>query len=164
MRYFMKQKVFSWKDKFTIKDEAGNDCYFVEGEVFSLGHKLHVFDKNAEEVAFIHQKVFSFRPKFFINILNNPEIELVQKFTFFKQEYFIEDSNLLLEGNFSAHNFALLDGSSVKMQVTKEWFSWGDSYVLDIADDNDALLCICIMLAVDCANHDSDSTAASASV
>ena len=35
MTLYMKQQVFSWSDKFTIKDELGNDRYSVEGELFS---------------------------------------------------------------------------------------------------------------------------------
>ena len=34
MRLYMKQKVFSMKDRFTIKNEAGEDVYTVEGKPF----------------------------------------------------------------------------------------------------------------------------------
>jgi uncharacterized protein YxjI len=155
----MKQKVFSWGDKFTIKDEQGNDRYYVQGEVFSMGHKLHVYDTQSMEVAFIHQKVFSFRPRFFIDILGAPgELELVKKFTFLRQEYYIANSSYILEGNFSAHRYSLTSGGRVLMSVDKEWFTWGDSYVIDIGEGTDILMCICIMLAVDCANADASSS------
>ncbi len=160
MKFFMKQKVFSWGEKFTIKDEQGNDCYYVEGEVLSMGHRLHIYDMQSREVAFIRQKVFSFHPRFFINIVDtNEEFELVQKFTFFKQEYYIENTPYILQGNFSAHSFTLTSGNQVIMSVDKEWFSWGDSYAIDIKDDTDKLMCICSMLAVDCANADAAQTA-----
>ena len=32
MKLYMKQKVFSWADRFTIKDEYGADKYYVEGQ------------------------------------------------------------------------------------------------------------------------------------
>lgn len=35
MKLYIKQKVFSWGDKFTVKDVNGEDRYFVEGEIFS---------------------------------------------------------------------------------------------------------------------------------
>jgi uncharacterized protein YxjI len=44
MKLYIKQKVFSWADRFTVKDENGADRYFVEGEMFSWGKKLHVYD------------------------------------------------------------------------------------------------------------------------
>ena len=42
MKLYIKQKVFSWGDKFTVKDEAGRDSYYVEGEIFTFGRKLHM--------------------------------------------------------------------------------------------------------------------------
>ena len=44
MKLYIKQKVFSWGDKFTVKDEAGRDRYYVEGEIFTFGRKLHVYE------------------------------------------------------------------------------------------------------------------------
>ena len=41
MKLYIKEKVFSWGDKFFVKDESGNDRYVVQGEVFSLGKKLY---------------------------------------------------------------------------------------------------------------------------
>ena len=64
MKLYMKQKVFSWNDRFTVKDAWGNDKYFVEGELFSWGKKLHVYDLQNREVAFIKQEVWSFMPRF----------------------------------------------------------------------------------------------------
>ena len=59
MKLYIKQKVFSWNDKFTVKTSYGEDKYAVEGELFSLGKKLHVYDMSGREVAFIQQKIFS---------------------------------------------------------------------------------------------------------
>ena len=56
-RLYMKQKVFSLKDRFTIKDEYDTDVYYVEGEFLSLGKKLHVYNTRDEEVAYIQQKL-----------------------------------------------------------------------------------------------------------
>jgi uncharacterized protein YxjI len=36
------------------------------------------------------------------------------------------------------------------MSLSKKWFTWGDSYELDIADPRDEVLCLCITLSVDC--------------
>lgn len=44
MRLYIKQRAFSWTDKFSIKDEYGEDRYYVEGEFLSFGKKLHVYD------------------------------------------------------------------------------------------------------------------------
>lgn len=37
MKLYIKEKVFTWGDKFTVKDEFGKDKYIVEGEILTLG-------------------------------------------------------------------------------------------------------------------------------
>ena len=66
MKFYIKQKVFSWADKFTIYDESGNEAYWVEGEVFSIGKKLDLFDMANNHKAHIHQKVLSFLPRYLL--------------------------------------------------------------------------------------------------
>ena len=53
MKLYIKQKVFTIKDKFTVKDEAENDKYFVEGKLLSLGKKFYIYNMEKEEVAYI---------------------------------------------------------------------------------------------------------------
>ena len=156
MKLFIKQKVFSWSDRFTVRDEVGNDRYFVEGELFKLGHHLHIFDDSHNEVAYIQQKLFSFKPRYFIYKGGEMAAELVKEITFLKQKYTFSGLPWLLEGKFTLHEYSLSDtetGAAV-MNVGKQWFTWGDSYMLDIADDADEVLCLAAVIAVDCANAD----------
>jgi uncharacterized protein YxjI len=152
MRLYLKQKVFSWRDRFAVKDEEGSDRFAVEGEIFTWGKKLHVYNASGMEVAFIRQKVWSWLPKYFIEIDGRVVCEVVKEITFFKQKYRLEGLSWQLEGDFWAHEYSLEEkyGKQI-MRLSKKWFSWGDSYELDIADSQNELLCLCIALAVDCA-------------
>lgn len=150
MKLYIKQKVFAFTDTFNVKDEYGNDKYFVEGEFFSFGHKLHIYDNNNNEVAFIREKLFTFRPRFEITINGSVIGELVKKITFFNSSYFIEGSSLELEGDFFSHEYTLSDKGHPIMEISKQWFTWGDSYELDIANPGDELLSLAVALAVDC--------------
>jgi uncharacterized protein YxjI len=149
MKLFMKQKVFSIGDKYTIKDELENDRFQVKGEVFSIGHRLHIFDMNGNEVAYVQQKVFSFMPKYFIYINGVEVAQIAKEFTLFKQSYRIEGTSMSLQGDVFQHNYSLTDKNNIIMNVTKAWFSWGDSFLLDIYDDTRELLCLCVVLALD---------------
>jgi uncharacterized protein YxjI len=149
MKLFMKQKVFSIGDKYTIKDEFNNDRWQVKGDVFSIGHKLHVYDMVGNEVAFVQQKVMSFRPRFFVFVGGVQVAEIVKDFTLFHQHYRIEGTSISLDGDVFQHNYSLIDMGNIIMNVTKAWFSWGDSFLLDIADDSNELLCLSIVLALD---------------
>lgn len=64
MKYYIKQKVFSFKDQFVVKNEAEQDAYYVEGKLFTLGSKLHIFNTDDEEVLYVEQKVWRFLPEF----------------------------------------------------------------------------------------------------
>ena len=40
MKLYIKQRIFTWGDKFSIYDENGNEKYYVEGEILTFGKKL----------------------------------------------------------------------------------------------------------------------------
>jgi len=143
--------VFSWRDRFYVKDEFGTDRYYVEGEILSWGKKLHIYDHTGAEVAFIRQKVWSWLPRYFVEIGGQPVCQIVKEFTFFKPSYHIEGMGWRLSGDFFAHEYSLYDHNRQIMQLSKKWFTWGDSYELNIADPQLELLCLCVSLAVDCA-------------
>ena len=87
MKLYIKQKVFSWGDKFTVKDEAGRDRYYVEGEIFTWGKKLHVYDMAGREVAFIKQEVWSWMPRYYVFCGNRQVAEIKKEFTFLFPKY-----------------------------------------------------------------------------
>lgn len=100
MKLYIKQKVFSWVDRFTVFDETGADKYHVEGEFFSWGKKLYVTDLTGHETAFIQQKVFSMMPRFFVYIDGVERAEIVKRLTFFYEKYEIEGLDWTIEGDF----------------------------------------------------------------
>ena len=46
--------------------------------------------------------------------------------------------------------------------VSKKWFTWGDSYQLQIADDEMEPLLVALVVAIDCAKADQAAAAAGA--
>lgn len=150
MKLYIKQKVFSWKDKFYVKDENGNDRYYIEGELFSLGKKLHIYDMNSNEIAFIHQKVLSFLPRFYVYVGGIQVAEIVKEFTFFRNKYRIEGLGWEVDGDFMDHDYEITHMGRPIVAISKEWFTWGDSYMLDIADNVDPVNALSVVLAIDC--------------
>ena len=149
MKLYLKQKVFSWNDKFTVYDENGNDKYYVEGEFFSFDKKLHIYDLGGNEVAFIRQEVFSFLPKYYINI-GEKEIASVKKhFTFFKHEYSVEGLNWNISGDFFNHEYAVNSNERMVASVYREWFTFGDAYAIYISDGVDEVIALSVALVID---------------
>ena len=148
-KLYIKQKVFSWKDRFSVFNSFGEDVYRVEGEFFSLGKKLHIYDLNDREVAFIHQKVLSFLPKYFISRDGADIVEVVKKFTFLKARYEIPDFGWTVQGNFTAHEYTVNSDAGIVATIAKKWFSWGDTYEIDVAAGFDPLNVLCVVLIID---------------
>jgi uncharacterized protein YxjI len=150
MRLCIKQKVFSWTDKFSVKDENGNDKYYVEGEFFSWGKKLHVTDMGGQEVAFIQQKVWSFLPKYHVLVNGAQVAEIIKEFTLFRPHYSINVLGWDIDGNFWAHDYEITQNGSLIVAIQKEWFTWGDCYTLDISDPKDEIIAMAVVLTIDC--------------
>lgn len=64
MRYMMRERILSWGDDFTIKDQDGHVAYQVDGKVFSFGNKLSFKDSGGHELARIEQKLLSIGPQY----------------------------------------------------------------------------------------------------
>lgn len=150
MKLYMRQKVFSWGDKFTVKDEYGQDRYYVEGEIFSWGKKLHVYDCSGSEVAFISQKVWSFLPKYCVFVDGREVAQIVKEFTFLFPKYRIDGLGWEVNGSFMAHDYEITRRDVPIVTIHKEWMTWGDCYALDIADPADEIIALSVVLAIDC--------------
>ena len=150
MRLYMKEKVFSWNERFTVKDENGWDKYYVEGEFFSLGKKLHLLGAHGEEVAFIQQRLFTLMPRFSVTVAGRELAEIRKEFTLFFQRYVIDGLGWEIDGDVWAHDYVIRKNGRTIVCITKEWFTWGDSYVLDIQDPADELVALAVVLTVDC--------------
>ena len=149
MSLYLKQKVFSFKDRFSVFDESGNPRYHVEGEFFSFGKKLHVYDSFEREVAYIEQKIFSFMPKYYIHINGTCAAEVVKEFTFFKPSYIVNGPNWSVKGDFWDHDYDIFDGDYVIAAINKHWFSWGDAYEISTAAGVDEVLALSVVLVID---------------
>ena len=163
MKLYMKQKVFSIKDRFYIKDEQGNDRYYVEGEFFTIGKKLHLYDMNGRELAFIQEKVLSFLPRFYVYMNGKEAAEIVKAFTFFKPKYSINGLGWNVEGDFWSHDYRVANNGRDVASVHKAWFSWGDSYEIDINNSEEEVLTLAVVLAIDAVLAAEAAAAASSS-
>lgn len=150
MKLYIQQKVFSWNDKFFVKDENGNDKYYVEGELLSWGKKLHVFDMNQREVAFIKQEVFTLMPRFHVLVDDVEVAEIVKEFTLFFPRYRIDGLGWEIDGDFFDHNYEITKSGMPIVQISKEWFTWGDCYELSVSEETDEVIALAVVLAIDC--------------
>lgn len=157
MRYVMKQRLFSWGDDFNIRDEEGRDVFFVDGRAFSLGRKLSFQDMDGNELAFIQQRLLSWGPTY--EILRDGRVAAVVKkklFTFFNCQFTIDEpgpNDPIAKGDFMDHEYVISRGGTPIATVSKRWFSWTDTYGVDIVDGEDDILLLASTVVIDMACH-----------
>ena len=157
MRYVMKEKLFAFGDDFTIQDEHGNDVYFVDGKAFSIGDQLSFQDMKGNELAYIKQKLFAWG-KTYETYRSGVLAAVVKKemFTFFKCRFTVDvpgPDDLEANGDFLDHEYSFSRGGRTVAAVSKKWFSWTDTYGVDVEDGEDPVLVLASAVVVDQACH-----------
>lgn len=150
MKLYIREKVFSWADKFHVYDENGNERYTVEGEVFSWGKKLHVYNMHGREVAFIQQKLFTWMPRYTVSVDGCQIAEIRKEFTLFFPKFCIDGLGWEINGSFLEHNYEITEHGAPIVSIEKEWMTWGDCYQLDIATGVDEILALAVVVTIDC--------------
>lgn len=157
---YIKQKVFSLGGKFTVKDQQEKDAYYVEGSFMQIPKTFSIFNTARDEVARITKKVLSFLPTFFVEVNGREVLTIKKEFSFFKARYSINAAGIEVRGNWWDMEFDVLQYGEVVGKVSKEWFTWGDSYRVQIVNEEMETIIIALVVAIDCVK--ADQTAASA--
>lgn len=153
-QFYIKQKVFSLSGKFTVKDAEERDAYYVEGSFMQIPKTFSIMNSEMKEVALITKKMFSFLPKFFVEV-NGEEVLTIQKeFSFFKARYSIDGAGIEVYGDWLDMDFQLMKKGKVVGKVKKEWFTWGDSYKVEVLSEDMEIIMIALVVAIDCVKAD----------
>ncbi|HYH06144.1 MAG TPA: LURP-one-related family protein [Thermoanaerobaculia bacterium] len=159
-RYRMRQKLFAIGDDFTIEDEHGNPAYEVDGKAFSLRDRFELKDRQGNVVATIRGKLMSIREK--MDILRGDDVAAtVTKALFapFRTKFDVKIAgghDLDVDGSILDHEYTLRRDGDTIAQVSKQWFSFRDTYGIDVAAGEDDALVLAIAVAIDEMAHDDD--------
>lgn len=106
--------------------------------------------------------MLSFLPKFFVEVNGQELLTIKKEFSFFKARYTIDAAGIDVHGNWWEMDFEVLQNGEVVGKVTKEWFTWGDSYKVQILDEEMETIIIAIVVAIDCVKADQASASSAA--
>jgi len=157
MRYLMKQKLWAMGNDYTIKDAGGTDRFFVDGKAFSIGDKLSFQDMSGNELVFIRQKLLSWGPTYELHQASGVDTVVKKNLWTFIRDRFNVDigadgptpNDLEIQGDFWEHEYTFSRGGQQIAGVSKRWFSWADTYGVDIADGEDDVLILACTVVVD---------------
>ena len=149
MRLLFKQRMFSWFDSYDIFDDTGAVLYTVRGQL-SWGHCLKIFDAAGREAGTVKERVLTFLPKFEL-YLGQQYIGCISKeLTLFKPRYHIDCNGWQISGSWTEWDYSVTDAEGRPVaEVSKELLHWTDTYVIDVAQPQDALCALMFVLAID---------------
>jgi uncharacterized protein YxjI len=157
MRYVMRQKLLAWGDDFEIQNEHGQPAFLVDGKGISLGDQLAFRDLAGTELAFIEQRLLAWGPTYEIH-RGGQLVAVVKRelFSLFRHRFTVDvpgPDDLEAEGDFIDHEYVLRRGDRVVATVSKRWFSWTDTYGIEVAEDEDDVLVLASAVVIDMACH-----------
>src|SRR3981081_4128207 len=157
MRYVMRQKLLLLADNFASKDENEREAYLVKGKLFSFGDKLSFQDTAGNELVYIDQRLLNWSPTY--ELWRGADLLAVVKrqlFSFIHHRFTVDvpgPDDLEAEGDFLDHEYTITRGDSVAATVSKRWFSWTDTYGIEVADGEDDILILATAAIVDLVCH-----------
>jgi uncharacterized protein YxjI len=147
----MRQKLLSLADNFTIKDEQERDVFRVRGKVFRFGDKLSFQNLAGTELVYIEQRILNWSPTY--ELWREAELLAVVKRALFSflHRFTVRvpgANDLEAEGDFLDHEYTITRRDRVVATVSKRWFSWADTYGIEIADGEDDVLVLATAVIV----------------
>ena len=156
---YVKQKVFSLQERFTVMDQNQQVRYRVEGSFLRIPKKFDVTDERGTQIAVIEKKLFQLLPVFAVDIVGQEHLEIKKHLTFFKARYSVSSSSLDITGDWWNMDFEIRDGGHVVGSVHKKWISWGDTYELSFSDERYEHILVALVVAIDCVKKDEANSA-----
>jgi uncharacterized protein YxjI len=153
--YVIRERFFSIGDDFDIVDDHGDKVFHVDGKVFSVRNKLVIEDPSGREVASVHRHLVSLRPTYEVRIGGEKAAEVRKKlFTPFREKFTIDvpgPDDLEMKGDLIDHEYTIDRGGREVAAVSKRWLTIRDTYAVQIAADQEPLLVLGSVLALDLA-------------
>lgn len=159
MIFKVRQRVFSFGDTFTIVDTYDMDRYQVQGKVFSLGDKLSFQDMEGRELYYIEQKLMRLLSEYDIYRDGIIEATCKKRFTLLGSKFDISSrrGNYTIEGRPLNYNYQVYRDDALVATVDKQFFSFTDTYGVDINDDEDYGFILSLVIVIDQVVHSDKS-------
>ncbi|MED4635776.1 LURP-one-related family protein [Peribacillus frigoritolerans] len=91
-------------------------------------------------------------------------LTIKKEFSFLKARYTIDAAGIEVHGNWWDMDFQVLQHGQIVGKVCKEWFTWGDSYKVQIIDEEMETIITALVVAIDCVKADQAAASSAASI
>ena len=154
MKYFVEQKVLTLvRAVFKIYNEQDEIVYNVKSKIM-IPRRLIIYDKEENEVLRIRKRYFRATPRYDVMIGKERQVRIIKKIRMFKKKFVLRSKNpdldkIIIDGDIIGKGFEIARDNEVFATVNKKFFSIGDKYLIDIHDEQYALIYLGIAIAID---------------
>ena len=149
MELYIKQKMLSFKDRFSIYDCWNRGKYSVEERLLSFGKTLYLYDRRGNELVCLKRNLLSLRPAFRVYIKGVYVAEISKKLFTLRPQYEICGLGWQVTGDIFSHEYKIMDGNRRVAEISKKYFTFGDYYRISISSPLDELMALSAVLAID---------------
>ena len=148
MKLYVNEKLFSFHNRFYVKDENDKDVYEISSKIISLGDKTTINDMEGNKVAYIEQEILHLTPHYNVYISDILEFQIIKKLQLFKNDYTL-NNGYRVEGNFMMLDFKVFDDNNNQIgSIKRKFFSIGDKYEIEINDTSKKEIVLAIIVAI----------------
>jgi uncharacterized protein YxjI len=151
--YYVKQSVFSIKDRYKVYNDQEEICYHCEGKLLTITSEKKLIDSlQSQPLYTLKRKLMSLIPTFIIMDQDGQVIATLRRMiSLLRPRFDIQGifGNFQVNGDFLAHDFSIEGGAGTLVSVHKKWVAWGDVYEIAIEDESHAAFWIAIVILID---------------
>lgn len=155
MKFHIKERAWTIREEFLVRDQNGQPVFKVKGKFFHIGDNLRLIDmEERAEAAHIKQKVLALTPHYEIYQNGAHWASLHEKLLHLFGERFkikLENGEIYhIEGNIWNWDFTVSnDRGDLLAEISKRISLFRDSYAVDIAQGADVPLMIALAIAIE---------------
>lgn len=160
-RYKIRQNLISIGDDFWIENAEGKRVFKVDGKVLRIRKTLVFEDAKGRKLAKIQERLLTIKDTMAIEDANGDQIATVKKALIapLRDRWSVNVRNgpdLDVLGNIFDHEYEITQGRNQIAQVSKQWFTFTDTYGVQIASGQNDILILAVAIAIDMMAHDDD--------
>ncbi|MDR2977802.1 MAG: LURP-one-related family protein [Streptococcaceae bacterium] len=149
-------KIFSLGGEMWVTDENEKPRYTIKASFMKIPKHFTILDNEGNTRAVVTRKMLSMMPKFFLEVDGQEVATLSQKATLMRKKFEVEAKNIQLQGNIWDYSFEVLREGQLIGKIDKSWTSARDKYMIEIESQEDEVLVLGLVLAVNYVKAEED--------
>lgn len=159
MRFHIKERAWTLREEFIVRDQGGQPVFKVQGKFFHIGDNLRIIDLYSNvEVAHIKQQIIAITPHYEIYQNGAHWASLHENLLHLFGDRFkitLADGEIYhIQGNIWNWDFAVSDSrGNLLAQISKRISLFRDSYAVEVAQNVNVPLMIALAICIEMIRH-----------